>query len=277
MFQNIKYSFISKYQIFLYFKIYIHLLFQNIRYSFVILKYQIYICFKISNIPLFQNIYSFVVSKYQIFLCYFKISDIPLFQNIKYSFISKYIFICCFKISDIPLLQNIKYCFISKYIFICCFKISDIPLFQISNIPLFQNIYSFVVSLYQIVVYRCMTFLHREDMSQASVEQEPLKPQFTQLLPPTRSAPEGSRVRLDCVIIGNPEPEVIWFKNDKPIKESKNLELLFEGDRCILVLREAMQEDRGTYQCVARNPHGEAESSTKLHVERTYKPTHIHF
>ncbi|XP_046554795.1 uncharacterized protein LOC124264120 [Haliotis rubra] len=106
-----------------------------------------------------------------------------------------------------------------------------------------------------------------EDMSQASMEQVAIKPHFTQLLSPTKTTPEGSRVRLDCIIVGHPEPEVIWYHNEKPVKESKDIQLLFEGDRCTLVLREAYLEDSGTYKCVARNDHGQAESGCKLHVE----------
>jgi len=51
-------------------------------------------------------------------------------------------------------------------------------------------------------------------MSQASTEAEPMKPTVVQALAPTREVMEGSRVRLDCVIVGHPEPEVsILFFN----------------------------------------------------------------
>ena len=72
-------------------------------------------------------------------------------------------------------------------------------------------------------------------------------------------------MKLCCVV------QVIWLKNDKPIKESPDVQLLFEGDRCTLVMREALAADSGFYKVVARNPHGVAESSCKLHVERKYK------
>ena len=49
-------------------------------------------------------------------------------------------------------------------------------------------------------------------MSQASTEQEPMPPSFMQLLAPTREVMEGSRVRLDCVLVGHPEPEVSKLK-----------------------------------------------------------------
>lgn len=70
--------------------------------------------------------------------------------------------------------------------------------------------------------------------------------------------------------------QVIWLKNDKPIKESQDIQLLFEGDRCTLVIREALAADSGSYKVVARNPHGVAESACKLHVERKCDLTLTH-
>lgn len=62
--------------------------------------------------------------------------------------------------------------------------------------------------------------------------------------------------------------QVIWYHNDKPVKESSDIQLLFEGDRCTLVIREAYLEDAGNYRVTAKNEHGQAESSCRLHVER---------
>lgn len=109
---------------------------------------------------------------------------------------------------------------------------------------------------------------NRESASLASTEIEAVPPSFIQHLSPAKEAMEGSRVRLDCILVGHPEPEVIWYKNDKPVKESKDIQLLFEGDRCTLCIREAYLEDSGTYRIVANNIHGQAESLCKLHVER---------
>ncbi|XP_074642495.1 uncharacterized protein LOC141899810 [Tubulanus polymorphus] len=95
---------------------------------------------------------------------------------------------------------------------------------------------------------------------------EPSQPMFVQHLL-DREVMEGGRVRLDCVIVGQPEPEVIWYKQQKPVKESQDFQLLFEGDRCTLIIREAYLEDSGEYKCIARNPYGTAESACRLHVE----------
>ncbi|KAI8485775.1 hypothetical protein Bbelb_364850, partial [Branchiostoma belcheri] len=79
-----------------------------------------------------------------------------------------------------------------------------------------------------------------------------------------RDVLEGSKIRMDCVIIGTPEPEIIWYFKDKPLKESHNKMLLFEGDKCSLVINEARYSDRGEYKCVAINPAGKAETAMTL-------------
>ncbi|XP_032599438.1 uncharacterized protein LOC6558823 isoform X2 [Drosophila grimshawi] len=77
---------------------------------------------------------------------------------------------------------------------------------------------------------------------------------------------EGKPVRLDCVIVGQPEPEVIWYHNERPVKESADVQLLFQGDRCSLFIQEVYQEDAGNYKVVAINSAGEASSSCDLKV-----------
>ena len=62
--------------------------------------------------------------------------------------------------------------------------------------------------------------------------------------------------------------KVIWYHNDRPIKESPDFQLLFHGDRCSLLIREAFQEDNGIYSVVAINSAGEASSKCTLTVLR---------
>ena len=62
--------------------------------------------------------------------------------------------------------------------------------------------------------------------------------------------------------------QVIWYHNEKPVRESKDFQLLFEGDRCSLIIREVYLEDSGEYRCMARNQHGQGDSRCRLMVER---------
>ncbi|XP_066595731.1 uncharacterized protein [Prorops nasuta] len=80
---------------------------------------------------------------------------------------------------------------------------------------------------------------------------------------------EGSAARLDCIIIGQPEPEVIWYHDEKPVKESADFQLLFQGDKCSLVIHEAFLDDAGVYKVVAINSGGEASSQCIVSVTST--------
>lgn len=71
---------------------------------------------------------------------------------------------------------------------------------------------------------------------------------------------EKQEIRLDCIISAQPEPEVVWLHNDNPLKESKDINLLFHGDHCTLHIKEALREDSGVYKVVALNSAGEASS-----------------
>ncbi|XP_039488858.1 uncharacterized protein LOC120450111 isoform X5 [Drosophila santomea] len=101
--------------------------------------------------------------------------------------------------------------------------------------------------------------------SEMASDIEPIKPAVHLPLKDV-SIFEGKPVRLDCVIVGQPEPEVIWYHNERPVKESADVQLLFQGDRCSLIIQEVYQEDAGHYKVVAINSAGEASSSCELKV-----------
>lgn len=101
--------------------------------------------------------------------------------------------------------------------------------------------------------------------SELASDMEPIKPSI-QLPLKDISVTEGKRVRLDCVIVGQPEPEVIWYHDDRPVKESSDFQLLFQGDRCSLIIQEAFTEDGGEYKVIAINSAGEASSKCNLEV-----------
>ncbi|XP_066905382.1 uncharacterized protein [Halyomorpha halys] len=96
-------------------------------------------------------------------------------------------------------------------------------------------------------------------------EMEPARP-VLQVPLKDQSVFEGKKVRLDCVIVAQPEPEVIWYHNNQPVKESPDIQLVFHGDRCSLIIEEALVEDSGTYRVVAINSAGEATSQCTLNV-----------
>lgn len=99
----------------------------------------------------------------------------------------------------------------------------------------------------------------------AAVPAEAVKPVVQSQLRDV-SVDEGKTAQLDCVITGQPEPEVIWYHNGQPVKESADVQLLFQDDRCSLVLQETVAEDDGEYKVTAINSAGETSSQCKLTV-----------
>ncbi|CAD1476295.1 unnamed protein product, partial [Heterotrigona itama] len=103
------------------------------------------------------------------------------------------------------------------------------------------------------------------DSEFACSDMEPVVPKIQMPLKDLK-VQEGLSVRLDCVIVGQPEPEVIWYHDDQPVKESADFQLLFQGDKCSLVIHEAFLDDAGLYKVVAINSGGEASSQCSLTV-----------
>ncbi|XP_046754019.1 uncharacterized protein LOC124416756 isoform X6 [Diprion similis] len=101
--------------------------------------------------------------------------------------------------------------------------------------------------------------------SETNYDIEPVKPRI-QIPLENMEVKEGQPVRLDCIIVGQPEPEVIWYHNGEPVKESADFQLLFQGDRCTLIIHEAFVDDGGNYKVVAINSAGEASSECVLSV-----------
>ncbi|CAH1708712.1 unnamed protein product [Aphis gossypii] len=102
--------------------------------------------------------------------------------------------------------------------------------------------------------------------SEIASDLEPIKPSIPLRLK-EQTVLEGGSVHLKCVIVGQPEPEVIWYHDGRPVKESKDIQLLFQGDQCSLIIKEAFIEDAGEYKVVAINSAGEASSTCVLSVE----------
>lgn len=101
--------------------------------------------------------------------------------------------------------------------------------------------------------------------SEMASDVEPTKPSFLLELK-DRSTFEGKTVMLECIIVGQPEPEVIWYHDGVPVKESDEILLLFQGDHCSLLIKDVYVEDAGDYKVVAINSAGEASSSCHLAV-----------
>ncbi|XP_071942496.1 myosin light chain kinase, smooth muscle-like [Antedon mediterranea] len=79
---------------------------------------------------------------------------------------------------------------------------------------------------------------------------------------------EGSAARLECRLIGDPEPVVYWYKDGKELKEGRKYSFEFDDDDIVaLVIKETTMRDLGKYACKAVNSLGTVECSAQLIIE----------
>lgn len=83
--------------------------------------------------------------------------------------------------------------------------------------------------------------------------------------PQTVAITDGKPAEISCLVVGDPTPNVQWFKNDMVIQESKRIKFLSDSQgRSILRLEPAIEFDIGIYKAVARNKIGQKTSSARV-------------
>ncbi|XP_033477281.2 palladin isoform X3 [Epinephelus lanceolatus] len=78
---------------------------------------------------------------------------------------------------------------------------------------------------------------------------------------------EGSPIRLECRVIGNPLPLVRWFCEGRELHNSPDIQIWRDGDLHTLVIAEAFEDDTGRYTCVASNSIGADNTSAEVYIE----------
>ncbi|RUS90387.1 hypothetical protein EGW08_001882, partial [Elysia chlorotica] len=100
------------------------------------------------------------------------------------------------------------------------------------------------------------------------------RPRFTKELE-YMTVTQGSLVRLECSVVGEPAPEIKWFKDRVRVDVSDRhykIRHSVEGKvtSTTLVIEGSEVEDGGMYMCVAENSAGSASSEAKMRVQKVY-------
>ena len=76
---------------------------------------------------------------------------------------------------------------------------------------------------------------------------------------------QGRSVQLSCIVLlGNPQPKVMWFKMGEEVVPDDRI--LSDGQGSLMIMS-AEPIDEGEYTCVASNVGGNATYVTKLDVQ----------
>ena len=77
---------------------------------------------------------------------------------------------------------------------------------------------------------------------------------------------EGAPLQLEVNICGHPEPTVVWFKNDRPVRGKKNINVSSIETKHNLSIDKVMPEDSGIYSCEAASSAGKARKEFRVSV-----------
>lgn len=86
-----------------------------------------------------------------------------------------------------------------------------------------------------------------------------------------RTVAEGSRLRLTCTVIGQPDPDVHWTKNGEKIRPGSRERIKLENGLAILEINSVLPEDSGCYVCVAKNSHGQSSSEAVVRIYAAFE------
>ena len=78
---------------------------------------------------------------------------------------------------------------------------------------------------------------------------------------------EGGDVKLEAVIAGKPYPEIKWFREDKPLEDSKHYKFVDDGDVHSLIIVGVSPDDSGTFKCEAANDAGKVYRTYEVKIE----------
>ena len=94
----------------------------------------------------------------------------------------------------------------------------------------------------------------------------PMPPLFTQPLKDIEANEKG-QTRFEARVIGVPEPEVSWLKDDHPVQLGERIRAERRGDLFYLSIIDVDIEDEGLYTAKATNSAGMASCEAELLVE----------
>lgn len=83
----------------------------------------------------------------------------------------------------------------------------------------------------------------------------------------------GQPVSLECVADGQPQPEVTWHKERRPVVDGTHIRIFANGTLAII---STQRSDAGLYTCTAKNLAGRASHDMRLVIQGKLRvPFHI--
>lgn len=78
---------------------------------------------------------------------------------------------------------------------------------------------------------------------------------------------EGERFTFQCRVIGNPEPQVEWFKDGLSLQNNPDYRQTYVNGECTLTIEDPFAEDSARFTCKANNSVGASDTTSILTVQ----------
>ena len=91
------------------------------------------------------------------------------------------------------------------------------------------------------------------------------------------TATEGDEVTLNVTITGKPKPDVRWYKNDRVLRESNQLDIKARGDKYSVTILRIKADDSGVYKCEANSKMGSVSRTFDVRVKGLYLVLRVKF
>lgn len=90
-------------------------------------------------------------------------------------------------------------------------------------------------------------------------------PPFFREKPQQLAITDNESAQLQCFAVGDPTPNVQWYKNDMVLQETKRIKIIIDEDgRSIVRFQPASHYDVGIYKAVARNKVGQTVARARV-------------
>lgn len=91
-------------------------------------------------------------------------------------------------------------------------------------------------------------------------------PEFTKILPGQLKALIEREINLECIVKGNPKPDVIWYKDGVELDIDERYSIKMSGNVCQFTIHKVAEQDSGRYSCEATNRQGRVSTFVRLQV-----------
>ncbi|KAK9882445.1 hypothetical protein WA026_021476 [Henosepilachna vigintioctopunctata] len=106
---------------------------------------------------------------------------------------------------------------------------------------------------------------HMEEL-QVALKESRAPPTFVKELTDIRTT-EAETVTFECLFSGTPTPDIIWYHNDKIIRNTENVKIRILETKTTCTIKEASKNEVGQYVCKAVSDTGLAITKAKLYVQ----------